>query len=294
MTKDQPSIDPEILQDYVDDELDSAARLELGKLLASSPADQQRVARYQEQNDALHEMYDPVLTEPIPERLRSALDRAETASRDADAEVPEYAVPLARPGLFGLSWRQGLIGTAACVALLSVGVAAGWKVRDDLHAQYMQKMAADAFLHQVTNSYNLYTAEQTPWSSSSGISEANALLTWFKDKFGVEVTVPPLGDAGFQFVGGHALPSSTGPAGQLIYRNEKGATVAVYFQAREASESRRLVPRLRDESGRIFAQRDDISVYYWDSGSLTYALIGTMAKEELASLVDAIFEGKST
>lgn len=298
MTQDQSSIDPEILQDYVDDELDSATRLELGKLLAKSPADQERVARYQEQNDALHEMYDAVLAEPVPERLRRVLERAETAPRQADAggraEVSGPSTPLRRASPTGLSWKHGLVGVAACVAMLAVGVAAGWKVRGDLQAQYMQEMAVNAFLHQVTNSYTLYTAEQTPWSSSSGISEANALLTWFKDTFGVEVAVPPLEKAGYQFAGGHALPSSTGPAGQLIYRNDEGATVAIYFQASDASASRRLAPQLRDESGRSFAQRNDISVYYWDSGSLTYALIGTMAKEKLASLVDAVFEGKST
>lgn len=297
MMKDQPSIDPEILQDYVDDELDSATRLELGKLLANSPADQERVARYKELNDALHTIYDDVLTEPVPERLRRVLESAEAAPRQAGEDAPDEAsgtsAPVPRPILKDLSWKHGLIGAAACLAMVAVGVTLGWKVRGDVQAQYMREMAANAFLSQVTNSYTLYAAEQPPWNSSSGISEASALLSWFKDTFGVEVMVPPLEKAGYQFAGGHALPSSTGPAGQLIYRNDEGGTVAVYFQATDASESLRLVPRLLDQSGRNFAQRNDISVYYWEAGELTYALIGSMAKDKLTTLVDTVFGGKS-
>lgn len=292
------TIDPEVLQDYVDDELDSAARLELGQLLAQSPADRERVSDYQQQNEALHRLHDDVLTEAVPERLRRVLAGDDPSSAThPSAPQARRAVPRKRrwhPPMISLQWKRAIGAASACVLLLGLGAASGWKVRGDLYEQYTRDMAVDAFLRQATDSYSLYTAEQTPWGSSSGASDIQPLLSWFKDALGVEVTAPSLDEAGYEFAGGRALPSTTGPAGQFLYRNGEGATIAIYFQVKGANDARRLAPDLHGASGRTFAQRDDLSVYYWESGPLTYALLGAMDKDALGSLADAVHRRNST
>lgn len=295
MTTQGYSIDAEVLQDYVDDELDSATRLELGRLLAGSPADQERVEQYHQVNDALHQLYDDVLAEPVPERLTGALKRDATqATAESHARAAPRAHPAAdrprrwRPPLVSLPWKRALSAATACMVLLGIGAASGWKVRGDLYEQYTRDMAVDAFLRQATDSYSLYTADQTPWGSSGNMSDASGLVNWFKDSLGVEITPPQLDAAGYEFAGGRALPSTTGPAGQFIYRKGDGQAIAIYFQVKGSDSARQLAPDLRGTGSRTFAQRNDISVYYWESGPLTYALLGAMEKDALTSIADTV------
>ena len=65
------------LQAYVDGRLSSARHAEVEIYLAAHTADAERMAAYRQQNTALRKLFDPVLDEPIPDRL---LDASHTAA----------------------------------------------------------------------------------------------------------------------------------------------------------------------------------------------------------------------
>lgn len=57
------------LQAYVDDQLPPERRQAVEAYLAQSPEDAARVAAYREQGAQLRSLFNPVLDEPIPQRL---------------------------------------------------------------------------------------------------------------------------------------------------------------------------------------------------------------------------------
>src|SRR5262245_65433048 len=59
------------LHAYVGDGREGDARRGVEAYLAQAPEDAARVAAYREQNAALRAVFDPVIEEPLPERLRS-------------------------------------------------------------------------------------------------------------------------------------------------------------------------------------------------------------------------------
>lgn len=73
--------DDETLLAYVDGELDAHARAEFEAAIASDPALAARVAEQQRLRSALRATFDPVLVEPVPERLENAARGSNTAGR---------------------------------------------------------------------------------------------------------------------------------------------------------------------------------------------------------------------
>lgn len=95
------------LQAYVDDLLDPRRRAEVEALLAADPETATRIADFRAQRTAIRRLYDPVLDEPVPERLRAMLHR-----------------PARRIGPM-------LLRLAAAVALTLAAGYGGWWMRGD-------------------------------------------------------------------------------------------------------------------------------------------------------------------
>ncbi|HKJ95184.1 MAG TPA: hypothetical protein VKA32_06115, partial [Gammaproteobacteria bacterium] len=278
------------LHDYVDDELDPGTRLDVARHLAEAPSDRAAVEAYQTQGEALHLLYDEVLSEPVPDRLRAVLAHSAGTDRPGDSQ------PTPRPRAQS-AWPRALVAAAAAVVLLVAGGATGWKVRGDLYRQYTQQLALSTFLRNAATSYTLYGNSKTPWSSPS-VSDAKTFVSQFKQVAGTNIVAPDLEQSGYKFVGAWALPSDTGPAGQLLYENDKGNRVTVYFQVNKSSEASGLAPSFGNgESSnmpRQFTQQNNLSVYYWGSGSVSYALLGEMKKDALGAIADVIFNDAKT
>lgn len=102
------SFSDETLMAYADDELDAATRAAVEAAIASDPELAQRVARQRTLRQRLRGAFDPVLAEPVPERL---------LARVRGAQV----VRLERRGAPGWSWPQW----GAMAASLGVGVLIG-------------------------------------------------------------------------------------------------------------------------------------------------------------------------
>ena len=63
------------LHAYVDGQLNAARMAEVKAYLAAHPAEAERIQTYQQQNDMLHALFDPVAAEPIPLTMHPAARR---------------------------------------------------------------------------------------------------------------------------------------------------------------------------------------------------------------------------
>ena len=97
------------LHAYLDGELPATRRAEIEAYLADHADAAERVNAYREQKLALKALFDPVLTEPLPESLRRQAEAARPAMRQTSV----------------LS-RWSLQRMAASVAIAVVGGALGW------------------------------------------------------------------------------------------------------------------------------------------------------------------------
>ena len=89
---------------YLDGALTPERRAEVERHLALHPAEAAQLAEDRRIGEALRRAYDPVLSEPVPERLRRAAERRAT-------------------------WPEQVRRIAAALLLFALGSAAGWVAR---------------------------------------------------------------------------------------------------------------------------------------------------------------------
>jgi hypothetical protein len=106
-------IDDDILQAYVDGELDAATAAEINAALARDTALAERVRRARDLRTQLRAMFDPVLKEPVPEHL-SALLRPAT-SKTPDPVASKDTLDSARRPAARRRWVPGAALAASIV-----------------------------------------------------------------------------------------------------------------------------------------------------------------------------------
>ena len=171
------------------------------------------VAFYRRLNAGLHDAYDFMLDEPVPERLER------------------------RPRRY--DWRT-LTRVAAAFALLAVGAAGGWLARD-MSDEY--EYQALALAHLAAEAHLVYAA-QISHPVEVPASQETHLRNWLSKNLDRPVQVPDLTAVGYEFLGGRLLPAGHGVAGQLMYQNVNGNRVTLYFRpaAEERGSAFRFVP----------------------------------------------------
>lgn len=186
------------LQAYVDGRLDGARRAEVEAYLAARPQEAERLRAYRRQDERLRALYDPVLDEPLPARLRRA------------------------PGLAYL--RHG-----AVAASLLLGAAAGWFARG-AQAPHVVYPAVPPLARQAAVAHAVYTPEvQHP--VEVGAAQEEHLVKWLSKRLGAPLRAPHLSGAGFELVGGRLLPGAQRPAAQFLYQDAQGGRLTLYVSA---------------------------------------------------------------
>ncbi|RPI46094.1 MAG: anti-sigma factor [Betaproteobacteria bacterium] len=187
------------LHAYVDGLLPPAERAEFERRLTQDPNMGQRVEDYARQRRLLKEAFDPVLQEPVPERMLAA-----------------------RIGARGSVWRR----TAAAVAWIALGAAVGWGIRDQ---QARPELASEAELvERARVAHVIYTAEPRR-AVEIAASQEQDMIRWLSKRMNAAVRVPNLTEYGFRALGGRLLPGSRGPACQLMYENAAGKRLTIYL-----------------------------------------------------------------
>jgi anti-sigma factor RsiW len=189
------------LHAYADGQLDEARRLRVEARLADDAQAAENVRVWREQNDALRALYNPVLNEPVPQRL--------LAARPLRRRWPYYALAAGAMGLsFGLGWMVH-----------------GYQAGSSVDTAALPRRAAVA--------YAVY-APEVRHPVEVGAEQQDHLVKWLSKRLGHELKVPILTQQGFELVGGRLLPGGKGPVAQFMYQDPKGQRVTLYVSQRDA------------------------------------------------------------
>ena len=238
------------LHAYIDGLLPAERRAEIEAYLAAHPEDAQRARAWQEQNQALHAWFDPVLAEALPARVRRStrLRRMPPALRYAAVAV----------------W-------------FALGGVAGWY----LHAyNTVQSAAGIAFAREAVIAHAVYSPEVRHPVEVGADQEAH-LVAWLSKRLGASLKVPHLQAVGYQLVGGRLLPGNQGPGAQFMFQDSNGRRLTLYVRrgARDSSET-----------AFRFAQERGVGVFYWLDGKFGYALSGEIDKAALLRVAEAVYQ----
>ncbi len=238
------------LHAYVDGLLPQARRTEVEAYLAAHAEDAQRVRAWREQNQALRDLFDPVLAESLPARVR-------------------------RPDL--THRMRPVLRYAAVAGWLALGGVAGWNLHD-----YNVAKSADtvAFAHRAAIAHIVYSPEVRHPVEVGADQEAH-LVAWLSKRIGGSLKVPQLAPLGYQLVGGRLLPGNSGPVAQFMFQDGGGQRLTLYVR-NGGGDGKEMAFR--------YAQERGVSVFYWIDGRFGYALSGEIDKSELLRVARAVYQ----
>ncbi len=244
-------LDEQDLHAFLDGELDRARREQVEALLRDDTQAAARLEAYRSQKRSLHALFDPVLEQPVPQRLRATFLRPR---------------------------RRWTVGRAALVAWLVVGPVAGWLghawMARDSETRTLLLPREAAIAHTVYTPEVLHPVEVTA-------AREQHLVTWLSKRLGSPVRAPELARFGYNLVGGRLLPGERGPAAQFMYEDAAGNRLTLYVSARDRDSG---------QTAFRFARENDVSVFYWIDGRLGYALSGKIDRQALLAIAEATYK----
>lgn len=237
------------LHALVDGTLTAERKAVVREWLDQHPEEASRVQDWVAQKEVLHALFDPVLEEPVPDRL------LRSARRPARSRI----VPK----------------LAAAIAWMVIGTIAGFALRGYWPATPGQSLAAVSLPQQAAVAHVVYTPEVRHPVEVGGDQETH-LMQWLSNRLGDKLIIPKLGEQGYQLVGGRLLPGTEGPAAQFMYQANSGLRLTLYVRRNDGS----------DETAFRFANEGRLSVFYWVNGSFGYALSGELPREKMLALAE--------
>jgi anti-sigma factor RsiW len=247
-----PPITADTLHAYADGRLDDTARAAVDAWLVEHPEAGEEIQAWRHNDALLRSAYDPVLAEPIPERLRLA----------------------ARPT------RRPLLRIAAALAWLALGASLGYGLRSMEGPASSPAELADNLPRNAAIAHAVYVPEVRHPVEVGADQEAH-LVAWLSKRLGTPLRVPTLGAEGYALVGGRLLPGEVGPVAQFMYQQGDGRRLTLYVRGGEAANR---------ETAFRYAREDGVSVFYWVDGPLGYALSGDLPREELLPIANAVYK----
>ncbi|HEY6966021.1 MAG TPA: anti-sigma factor [Burkholderiales bacterium] len=201
---------------------------------------------------ALHELYDPVLEEPVPERMRPRPPR----------------------------WRTAALAAGWVAVGLAAGVIAGWQ----LHAwrtSVPPQAEIPGFVKRAAVAHAVYSPEVRHPVEVAADQEQH-LVTWLSKRLGVKVYAPKLEEAGMALVGGRLLPGEIGPVAQFMYQSQNGRRLTLYVRA-ESKQQR--------ETAFRYARDNSVGVFYWVDRDCSYALASAdLGKDEMLRIANLVYK----
>jgi anti-sigma factor RsiW len=242
------------LQAYADGRLSADRRAEIEAWLATRPEDAARVSAYAQLNQDLRDLYDPILVEPIPERLHSALKGRGT-------------------------WWPAARAAAWMAAGIAIGSIAGWEIRE-LEPGPSLPEAGTGMARRAAVAHATYSPEVRHPVEVGADQEAH-LVAWLSKRLGAPVRAPKLEAVGYSLVGGRLLPGENKPVAQFMYQCSRGTRVTLYVRT-EAVDNR--------ETAFRYAEEGSVRVFYWVDRKLGYALSsGDIGKDDLLKVSNAVY-----
>ena len=200
-------------------------------------------------SEALHEIYDPVLAEPVPGALSDFQYR-----------------------------RIRLAVQAAVVALaVAVGLVAGWILH--LHGGE----AEARMVRRAATAHEVYAAEVRHPVEVGAAREAE-LAGWQSERLGMPVVAPDLRTAGLALVGGRLLPGEIRPAALLLYETRDGRRATIYWAPDTTRKGKAALGYARERNVNVFYWVDEECGYGVASGDIAKDHLGRIARMVYAQL----------
>lgn len=207
--------------------------------------------------EALHELYDSVLQEPLPEHwLRAHRPR----------------------------WRGAAIAATWAALGIAVGTVAGWHLhqwRSPAQAALQADSAVPAFVRRAAIAHATYSPEVRHPVEVGADQEAH-LVAWLSKRLGAPLRAPHLESVGYSLVGGRLLPGESGsPVAHFMYQCKMGTRVTLYVRANVAGNR---------ETAFLYAPEGNVKVFYWIDRKLGYAISSAdIDKETLLKVAQAAY-----
>jgi anti-sigma factor RsiW len=204
-------------------------------------------------SQGLHQLYDPVLDEPVPERLR------------------------ARRG----GWRVAALAAGWVVVGLAAGGLAGW----NLHAWRASAPAqaeVPGFVKRAAVAHAVYSPE-VRHPVEVGADQEQHLVAWLSKRLGAPLRAPKLESVGlgYALVGGRLLPGENGPVAHFMYQCKEGKRLTLYVRNNAVGNN---------ETAFRYAAEGNVKVFYWIDRKLGYAISSAdISREDLLAVADAVY-----
>jgi anti-sigma factor RsiW len=203
-------------------------------------------------SQALHQVYDRVLEEPVPERLRARRGR----------------------------WRPAAIAAVWVALGVAIGGIAGWQL-NAVRMDVAQKAEVPGFVRRAAVAHAVYSPE-VRHPVEVGADQEEHLVAWLSKRLGAPLRAPHLDDAGYFLVGGRLLPGENGPVAHFMYQSKQGTRFTLYIRASAPGNQ---------ETAFRYAAEGNVKVFYWIDRKLGYALSsGDIATDDLLKVANTVYQ----
>ena len=252
------------LHAFVDGQLTPERHGEIEAALAQRPEEALRVQAYRDQKRALRALFDPVLDEPLPQRVLDA----------ARPRAPWYAQ----------RWVAGL-------AIALVSGATGWGLHGVAQrASPATTLATAGFAQRAAVAHAVYSPEQRRPVEVDAAHE-DQLVTWLSKRMGAPMRPPHLQALGYALEGGRLLPGGQGPVAQFMYRDAGGQRLTLYV-SNEIGDLSSAASGSRGghaETAFRVAREGRLNVFYWVEGRFGYAISADADRAALARVSGEVY-----
>ena len=266
------------LQACVDRQLTPERQREIEAYLARRPEEALRVEIYRAQKRELQALFNPVLEEPLPQRLRVA----------AAPPTPWYL--------------QRLV---AGIAIAVVSGVAGWGLRGGYQPEpgaavlaqrapgAITMTSATGFAKRAAVAHAVYSPDMRR-AVEIGADQEGQLVAWLSKRMGAAMKPPHLQALGYALEGGRLLPGDKGPVAQFMYHDSAGARLTLYVSNEVADTDPKMQGRTNQQTAFRFAKEGSVNVFYWVNGPFGYAISADADKAELARVSGEVYRQLKT
>lgn len=245
----------ETLIAYLDGELDPSIRAEVEAWLEKDAALRDHAAGLTESARRLRAAFDPVLHEPVPQRLLAAA-RGETGS------VVDIAAARKKRG--GRSWVQW--AAAAGVAGLLIGGGAGFFFAGPgVSSPTVANLAASNWIDNIAGYHKLFVSAGPDDMALVDVPANGGDARKAIQKLPSDFRLPNLQPWGLQFQGARFLFIEGQPGTQLFYTTDNKALGPLTVVVANST---------KPDLAPTFDRRDNLNVLYWRHHGHAYALVG--------------------
>jgi anti-sigma factor RsiW len=253
-----PTVTEAELLAYVDGQLPGARRPDVETWLTAHPEEAERIAAYGRQNEGLRALFNPVLDEAVPGRLRRVAKRA-------------------------ARWRGFAVAAGFTLLGLAVGTVAGWQ----LHAQRAPVAGTGIGIAKNAAVAHATYAPEVRHPVEVGADQEAHLTAWLSKRLGTSLRAPKLEGNGFNLVGGRMLPGEPkagggpSPVAQFMYQTQGGRRLTLYVRT-EA---------INTQTAFRYATEGNVGVFYWIDRNVGYALSSAdLNREELLAVANTVYK----